>query len=244
MMMKILIPVAYMAFGVCVVQGASVTHDDFEAYTVGQSLNNVGTWREKNYTANQGAFVVAENSTLSGGSRAIHYVDTDAADSGSTSAQLRNKFGTTTHEVVITFDFLAITDDGAPYFNLLGAAGNLVRLNLIKGSNVRYKDSAGTTITLSSTLELNTWYTYTIKTDMAANSWGLTISDGTTKLLNASGLDMNQHGHTSVNESQFTVNLSPGSTGADYYIDNYDVSEWTGEPEPASIGLVVITGTN
>ncbi len=233
--MKIItISMACLVLGVCSVQGSIVT-DDFESYTAGNSLHNEGAWRDKNTTANQGAFAAATNSPLgAAGSGAVHYVDTDGT--ASDAAQLRSKYGETTGDVQVQFDFMAVSSASAPFLNIIANDGsNLIRLQLNKsGNNLLYKNAGGN-VTLTSTMSLGSWYTYTITTDIANDEWGLVVSDAGGVVSTFSNLETATPGQLGSEELQFTANVNGDVTGTDYYIDNYSV---TAVPEPATVGML------
>jgi uncharacterized protein (TIGR03790 family) len=205
--------------------GLTVLDDNFESYTVGNSIGGTNGWADINKTPYQGFTTSLTNSNLSSGSQALHFSDADS--SAVSNARIQNVFSKSVTSMVVTFDFMAVNASRTPIFTIRGktfddpASTN----GMVSGDAGRVMYYDGTVWRqFNAGLTLNTWYHFkiTIKND-TSGTFDLVVSNSSGEVVNQEGLSFGTAA-SGLTSMDFSSNNGAGTIGGDYYIDNVRVS--------------------
>lgn len=218
--------------------------DNFEVYTIGNSVDGINGWIEINSSPTQSVSVAGHESGFSSRSQSLHYVDQD--DGGLYDLRIRNEFSQSITQEVFSFDFRIDSGTQNPTFFAKDNSGTdtAILLNFFNNTSKTVKNHDGSGLVDVSAVQLSTgvWYRTEITiSDLsgASDTYDLRVlqEDGGegTEIINVAGLGLKVD-VSNIRQVEFGSNGGAGKRGADFYIDNVR----QGIRVPPEIGMISI----
>jgi hypothetical protein len=219
--------------------------DDFESHTVSNSVYGVNGWTMSYGSTSQNVTVAEIQSDFGSGSQAAHYVDQDN-NSAWYNLRMENTFNDSTESVIFTFDYRIDNANGNPTLFMRDSddtIGILLNFFNMSSKTVKYNNAGVLAEASPVQLSLGTWYRAEITvSDLsgASDTFDLRIlqvvEGAETEIINVAGLGFKAD-VTSLKKIDIGTNANPGSSGADFYVDNILQEDRLIEIGTVSMGL-------